>query len=118
VVKNVRCKLSDGKFDGNLSTIPNNNINDFILASYISSCAKISVFEPKSQHHLRVILLYFFTVKKSVVESHRLFVETYSESALRETTNVRVGMLLKNVRKKLKNARIVKIKLEVLKLKI
>jgi len=41
VIKNVKCKLSDGKL-GHLSTTPNNNINDFIPASYIFLCENIS----------------------------------------------------------------------------
>jgi len=42
------------------------------------------VFEPKKRH-LREVLLYFFNVKKSAVESHRLLVEAYGEAALSET---------------------------------
>jgi len=38
------------------------------------------------KHHLREVLLYFFNVKKSAVESHRLLVEAYSETAPDETT--------------------------------
>jgi len=37
---------------------------------------KMSVFKPKKRH-LREVLLYFFSVKKSAVESHRLLVEAY-----------------------------------------
>jgi len=84
VIKNVRCKLSDGKL-GHLLTIPNNNINDFISASYIFFGVKMSVFKPKKRN-LRQVLLYFFSVKKSVVESYRLLVEAYGETALSETT--------------------------------
>jgi len=44
----------------------------------------MSVFEIQ-RRHLREILLYFFSVKKSTVESHRLLVGTYSEAVLSET---------------------------------
>jgi len=44
----------------------------------------MSVFEPHKRH-LQKVLLYFFSVKKSVVESHRLLVEAYGEAALSET---------------------------------
>jgi len=43
---------------------------------------KMSVFT----RHLREVLLYFFSVKKSAVESYRLFVEAYGEAALSEIT--------------------------------
>jgi len=76
--------MSDGKL-GHLSTAPNNNISDFIPASYIFFCVKMLVFEPK-KHHLREVLLYFFDMKKSAVASHRLLVEAYGEAALSETT--------------------------------
>jgi len=45
----------------------------------------MSVFEPKKRH-LREVLLYFFSMKKSAVASHRLLVEAYGEAALSETT--------------------------------
>lgn len=45
----------------------------------------MSNFEPK-KHHLREILLYFFNIKKSAAESHRLLVEAYGEHVLSETT--------------------------------
>jgi len=44
----------------------------------------MSVFEPK-KCHLWEVLLYFFSVKKSAVELHRLLVEVYGEAALSET---------------------------------
>jgi len=44
----------------------------------------MSVFESK-KHHLRKVLLYFFSVK-SGVESHRLLVEAYGEAILTEPT--------------------------------
>jgi len=46
VIKNVRFKLSDGKF-GHLSATPNNNIRDFIPASYIFVRVKMLVFQSK-----------------------------------------------------------------------
>jgi len=48
---------------------------------HIFFCVKMSVFEAKS-----ILLLYFFNMKKSTVESHRLFVETYDEAVLSKTT--------------------------------
>jgi len=45
----------------------------------------MSVFELKKRH-LWEVLLYFFNVKKFAVESHRLLVEAYGETALIETT--------------------------------
>jgi len=45
----------------------------------------MSVFEPKKRH-LREVLLYFFNMKKSAVESNRLLVEPYDEAALSEIT--------------------------------
>jgi len=44
----------------------------------------LAIFEPKKRH-LREILLYFFNVTKSALESHRLLVETYDEAALNGT---------------------------------
>jgi len=75
--------MSDVKL-GHLSTILNNNINDFIPVIYFFD-VKMLVFEPKKRH-LRDVLLYFISVKKSVGKSHRLLVEAYSETALSETT--------------------------------
>jgi len=46
----------------------------------------MSDFKPK-KHHLREVLLYFFSVKKSAAESHRLLVEAYGEAALPERTS-------------------------------
>jgi len=92
--KNTRCKLSDGKF-GHLSTTPNNNLvilyqhHIFFLCENVNCDISLSivncVFEPK-KHYLREVLLYFFSVKKSVIELHRLLVEAYGEAALSETT--------------------------------
>jgi len=84
LIVNVRYKLPDGRL-GHLSTTPNNNISDFIPASYIFLCVKISIFEPKKRH-LRKVLLYLFSEKKFAVESNRLLVEAYGEAALNETT--------------------------------
>jgi len=61
--------LSDDKL-GHLSTTSNNNISDFIPASYVFY-VKMSVFEPK-KHYFPEGLLYFFSVKKSTIELHRL----------------------------------------------
>jgi len=41
----------------------------------------MSIFKPKS--HLREVLLYFFSIKKST-ESHRLLVEAYGEAVLKQ----------------------------------
>ena len=43
----------------------------------------MSSFEP-NKRHLRELLIYFFNLKKSAVEAHRLLVETYGEAALNE----------------------------------
>ncbi|EGI61978.1 Mariner Mos1 transposase [Acromyrmex echinatior] len=40
-------------------------------------------FEP-NKRHLRELLIYFFNLKKSAVEAHRLLVEAHSEAALSE----------------------------------
>jgi len=45
----------------------------------------MSFFEP-TKRHLRKVLLYFFSIKKSAVELHRLLVEIYGEAALSEIT--------------------------------
>jgi len=39
-------------------------------------------FEPK--YHLRELLIYFFNLKKSAAEAHRLLVEAYGDTALSE----------------------------------
>ena len=44
-------------------------------------CAKMPSFEP-NKHHLRELLIYFFNLKKSAAEAHRLLVEAYGEAAL------------------------------------
>ena len=43
----------------------------------------MSSFEP-NKRHLRELLIYFFNLKKSAAEAHRLLVETYGEAALSE----------------------------------
>ena len=40
-------------------------------------------FEP-NKHHLRELLIYFFNLKKSAAEAHRLLVEAYGDAALNE----------------------------------
>ena len=40
-------------------------------------------FEP-NKRHLRELLIYFFNLKKSAAEAHRLLVRTYGEAALTE----------------------------------
>jgi len=47
----------------------------------------MSVFEPRKRH-LQEILLYFFSMKKSAIESHRLLVEDYDDTALSKTTRL------------------------------
>jgi len=41
----------------------------------------MSSFEP-NKRHLRELLIYFFNLKKSVAEAHRLLVEAYGDAAL------------------------------------
>ena len=43
----------------------------------------MSSFEP-NKRHLRELLIYFFNLKKSAAEAHRLLVEIYGEAALCE----------------------------------
>ena len=43
----------------------------------------MSSFKP-NKRHLRKLLIYFFNLKKSAAEVHRLLVETYGEAALSE----------------------------------
>ena len=43
----------------------------------------MSSFEP-NKRHLGELLIYFFNLKKSADEEHRLLVETYGEAALSE----------------------------------
>ena len=40
-----------------------------------------SNFEP-NKHHLRELLIYFFNLKKSAAETHKLLVEAYGDAAL------------------------------------
>ena len=46
-------------------------------------CAKMSSFEP-NKRHLRELLIYFFNLKNSAAEAHRLLVDTYGKAALNE----------------------------------
>ena len=46
-------------------------------------CVKMSSFGP-NKRHLRELLIYFFNLKKSAAEAHRLLVETYGEAAFSE----------------------------------
>jgi len=43
----------------------------------------MSSFEP-NKRHLRELLIYFFNLKKSATEAHRLLVEAYGDAALSE----------------------------------
>ena len=43
----------------------------------------MSSFEP-NKRHLRELLIYFFNLKKSAAETHRLLVEAYGDAALSE----------------------------------
>ena len=43
----------------------------------------MSSFEPHKRH-FRELLIYFFNLKKSAAEAHRLLVEIYGEAALSE----------------------------------
>jgi len=48
---------------------------------------KMSSFEP-NKHHLWKLLIYFFNLKKSAAEAHRLLVEAYGNAALSERSIV------------------------------
>jgi len=52
---------------------------------HIFFSVKMPLFEPRKRH-LREVLLYFFSMKKSAIESYQLLVETYDEAVLNETT--------------------------------
>jgi len=43
----------------------------------------MSSFE-SNKRHLRELLMYFFNLKKSAAEAHRLLAETYGDAALSE----------------------------------
>ncbi|GBP34661.1 Mariner Mos1 transposase [Eumeta japonica] len=45
----------------------------------------MSKYEP-NKRHLRELLIYFFNLKNSVAEAHRLLVKSYNEAALSERT--------------------------------
>jgi len=40
-----------------------------------------------NKHHLRELLIYFFNLKKSAAEAHRLLVEAYGDAALSERSH-------------------------------
>ena len=44
---------------------------------------KMPSFEP-NKRHLWELLIYFFNLKKSAAEAHRLLIEAYGEAALSE----------------------------------
>jgi len=44
---------------------------------------KMSSFE-LNKRHMRELSIYFFNLKKSVAEAHRLLVETYNDAVLSE----------------------------------
>jgi len=50
---------------------------------HIFFCMKMSSFKP-NKRHLREFLIYFFNLKKSAAEAHRLLVEAYGDAALSE----------------------------------
>ena len=62
-----------------------NHISDFVLASYIFVCVKMSDFVPNNRH-LREVLIFFFHSKKSATEAHRELQKVYGDAALSETT--------------------------------
>ena len=45
----------------------------------------MSVYEPNSRH-LREVLIFCFNMKKSAAEAHRMFSNTYGETAISENT--------------------------------
>ena len=45
----------------------------------------MSVYEPNSRH-LREVLIYFFNIKKSAAEAHRMLSEAYGEAVMSERT--------------------------------
>ena len=55
----------------------------------------MSSFEP-DKRHLRELLIYFFNLKKSAAEAHRLLVETYGEAASSEKSCREWSQKLKN----------------------
>ena len=52
----------------------------------------VASFEP-NKRHLRELLIYFFNLKKSTAEAHRLLVEAYGEAALSERSVVMVSKI-------------------------
>ena len=84
---NFWLKLTDVKRHcrkfAHLSTTKLLNISKFLSVYYILLCAEMSSFEPNTRH-FRELLIYFFNLKKSAVEAHRLLVERYGEAASSE----------------------------------
>ena len=61
------------------------HISDFVLASYIFGCVKMSDFVPNNRH-LQGVLIFFFHSKKTAAEAHRELRKFYGDAALSETT--------------------------------
>ena len=61
----------------------------------------MSSFEP-NKRHLRKFLIYFFNLKKSAAEAHRLLVKAYGDAALSERS-CREFQKFKNLTSKTKN---------------
>ena len=61
------------------------HISDFVLASYIFGCVKMSDFVPNN-HHLREVLIFFFHSKKTAAQAHRELQKVYEDAALSATT--------------------------------
>jgi len=61
-----------------------------------------SSFEP-NKRHLRELLIYFFNLKKSAAEAHRLLVESYGDAALSERSVVSGFKRMVNLTSKTKN---------------
>ena len=61
------------------------HISDFVLASYILSCVKMSDFVLKNRH-LREVLLFFFHSNKTATEAHWEIEKVHGDAALSETT--------------------------------
>lgn len=45
----------------------------------------MSIYEP-NPHHLREVLIYFFNIKKSAAEAHRMLSDAFGEAAMSERT--------------------------------
>ena len=68
-----------------------------LSTEYILLCAKMSSFKP-NKRHFRELLIYFFNVKKSAAEAHRLLIERYGEAALSERSCREWFQNFKNIR--------------------